>query len=110
MTTTHLIPEDLLDLHEVHEWRNAAGALFTAHPEEWEEAMAALRMFRFGATDVLAPGKNKSELAKSFDAALFGFGWRETRFRTAIMVDAHEKCRDSRKAVWVRRVRKWREA
>jgi hypothetical protein len=90
MTTTHLIPADISDLYEVHEWRNAAGVLFTAHIDEWNEIMAALRKFRFATGDVLAPGKNKSELAKSFDATLFGFGWRETQFRTAIRVDAEE--------------------
>lgn len=62
----------------------------TAHPEEWAEVMSALRKFRFSTTDVLAPGKNKSDLAKSFDAMLTAVGWRETQFRTAIRVDTHE--------------------
>jgi hypothetical protein len=80
-----------MDLYEVHEWRNAAGVFFTAHPEEWNEVMEALRNFRFTTSDVLAPGKNKSELAKSFDATLTRLGWRETQFRTAIKVDADER-------------------
>jgi hypothetical protein len=88
MTTTHLIPADILELYEVHEWRNATGVLLTAHPGEWEEALEALRQFRFTTADVLAPGKNKSELAKSFDAVLTARGWRETQFETAIKVDA----------------------
>lgn len=91
MTTTHLIPPDVLDLYEVHEWRNAAGVLFTAHPDEWNEVMSALRKFRFSTADVLAPGKNKSERAKGFDETLTKLGWRETQFRTAIKVDADER-------------------
>lgn len=90
MTTTHLIPTDIADLYEVHEWRNAAGVLFTAHLDEWNEVMRALRSFRFSSEDVLAPGKNKSDLAKAFDAALSACGWKETQFRTAIRVDAEE--------------------
>jgi len=91
MTTTHLIPADVMELYEVHEWRNAAGVLLTAHPQEWDEIMEALRVFRFKTSDVLAPGKNKSELAKSFDANLSAKGWRETQFATSIKVDADER-------------------
>jgi hypothetical protein len=91
MTTTHFIPTDIMDLYEVHEWRNAAGVLSTAHPEEWNDVMTALRAFRFTTAHVLAPGKNKSELAKSFDSTLFELGWRETQFRTAIKVDGGER-------------------
>lgn len=65
--------------------------LLTAHPDEWNEVLAALRAFRFNTADVLTPGKNKSELAKSFDATLFDMGWRETQFRTAIKVDSTER-------------------
>lgn len=91
MTTTHLIPADIMTLYEVHEWRNAAGVLLTAHPQEWDEIMEALRGFRFKTSDILAPGKNKSELAKSFDASLSGSGWLETQFATSIKVDADER-------------------
>jgi len=91
MPTIHLIPEDIRELYEVHEWRNAAGVLYTAHPEEWNEVMEALRGFRFKTSDVLAPGKNKSELAKSFDSALSAKGWIETQFATSIKVDADER-------------------
>jgi hypothetical protein len=61
MPTTHLIPADIMNLYEVREWRNAAGVFFTAHPNEGAEVMDALRTFRFKTSDVLAPGKNKSD-------------------------------------------------
>ncbi|MER8492709.1 hypothetical protein NKH53_31655 [Mesorhizobium australicum] len=35
MGTVHLIPEDIREASEVHEWRNAAGVISTAHPAEW---------------------------------------------------------------------------
>ncbi len=49
--------------------------------------MDALRKFRFKTSDVLAKGKNKSDLAKSFDAMLMAKGWKETQFDTSIKVD-----------------------
>jgi hypothetical protein len=87
MVTTHLIPDDIRALYEVHEWRNAAGVLNTAHADEWDDVMDALRKFRFKTSDVLAKGKNKSDLAKSFDAMLTAKGWKETLFDTSIKVD-----------------------
>lgn len=87
MSTLHLVPPDIASLYEIHEWRNATRVLQTAHPEEWTEIMQALRSFRFKASDVLAPGKNKSELAKGLDSFLLKYGWKEQQFRTAIKVD-----------------------
>lgn len=80
-----------MSLYEVHEWRNAAGVLFTAHPGQWDDIMYALSSFRFRTSDVLAPGKNKSELAKGFDSILYTKGWKETQFRTVIKVDNEER-------------------
>lgn len=87
MSTLHLVPGDVSGLYEIHEWRNAVGVLQTAHPIEWAEILEALRGFRFRASDVLAPGKNKSDLAKGLDSALLRHGWRETQFQTAVKVD-----------------------
>ncbi len=87
MSTLHLVPPDIASLYEIHEWRNAAGVLQTAHPSEWEEIMLALRSFRLKASEILAPGKNKSELAKGLDSLLLKYGRREKQFQTAIKVD-----------------------
>lgn len=91
MTTTHLIPPDILELYEVHEWRNAAGVISTACSDEWNEVIEALRAFRFSTADVVTPGKNKSDIAKRFDSLLSRHGWRETQFQTAIKVDREER-------------------
>lgn len=91
MTTIHLIPADIRELYEVHEWRNAAGVLSTACPDEWNNVIEALRAFRFSTNDVVTPGKNKSDLAKRFDALLSLHGWQETQFQTAIKVDREER-------------------
>jgi len=97
MTTTHLVPSDIRTTYEVHEWRNAAGVLSTAHPGEWEDVLAALRAFRFATSEVIAGGKNKSALARKFDTFLEARGWKETQFKTAIKVDHDERASPTHK-------------
>jgi len=91
MTTLHLIPKDIQDRWEIHEWRNAAGVLSTACPKEWEDLVAALRTYSISTSDVIVGGKNRSALAKKFDAFLTDRGWREKQFQTAIKVDDDER-------------------
>ena len=91
MVTTHLIPPDLSDRYEVHEWRNATGILETAHPDEWRDVVAALRAFEFRRSEVLGGGGAKSSIAGRFDGFLTGRGWVERKFATRIKVDEDER-------------------
>ena len=56
MTTDHLVPPDIAELYEVHEWRNAVGVLQTACPVEWTDIQAALRAFRLHRSEALKVG------------------------------------------------------
>ncbi len=87
MPTKHLVPTDISDLYEVHEWRNAAGVLSTSHPKEWEDVLATLRAFRLLRSEVMTPGGSKSKIASRFDAVLIQRGWIEKQFKTAIVLD-----------------------
>jgi len=87
MTTLHLIPADIAELYEVHEWRNAAGVLSTACATEWAELVGVLREFRLMRSAVAASGGNKSPVAKAIDSAFSKRGWRERKFDTQIVVD-----------------------
>jgi hypothetical protein len=87
MATLHLVPADIQDLYEVHEWRNAAGVLQTAKPSEWDDLMGALRSFRLSTEEIIVGGGNRSVLAIKFDAFLNQRDWAERQFRTAILVD-----------------------
>lgn len=91
MATDHLVPPDIADLYEVHEWRNAVGILSTACPEEWLEIQAALRAFRLLRTEILAPGKNRSSIVERLERPLKDAGWVERQFATAIVVDGQAK-------------------
>src|SRR5262245_10826424 len=90
MATKHLVPQDIRDTWEVHEWRNAAGVLSTANPSEWEDVLACLRWFRFNTQEIVVGGGNRSGLSIKFDGFLGDRGWKESQFKTAIKVDEDE--------------------
>lgn len=90
MITTHLIPADIAAFYEVHEWRNAAGVLTTAHPNEWNDILAVLRAFRLLRSEIMRPGGNVSRIARRFDRPFAERGWIEKQFQTAIKLDNNE--------------------
>lgn len=91
MVTKHLIPADITESYEVHEWRNATGVLATAHPREWDDIVAALRAFEFRRSEVLKGGGGKSLISSRLDSFLGARGWRERKFATKIRVDDAER-------------------
>lgn len=91
MVTLHLIPPDISEAYEVHEWRNAAGVLSTAHPDEWRDIIDVLRAFEFRRSEVLAGGGGKSLIAARIDSFLERRGWKEKKFETRIRVDEAER-------------------
>ena len=91
MVTLHLIPSDISESYEVHEWRNAAGVLATAHPAEWQDVLAVLRDFQFRRSELVRGGGGKSVIANRIDDFLGARQWRETKFDTSIRVDDHER-------------------
>lgn len=87
MPTTHLVPADLRELYHVKEWRNAAGVLATACPDEWNEIIEVLRAFRLLRSEVQAAGKNRSPISRQIDGAFYERGWIEKKFSTVIEID-----------------------
>src|SRR6204780_245583 len=88
MTTLHLVPADLREAYQVKEWRNAAGVLATACPDEWADVQAVLREFRLLQSEVLVGGGNRSLISQRIDTAFYRRGWQEKGFATSISVDA----------------------
>ncbi|MCL5677411.1 MAG: restriction endonuclease [Firmicutes bacterium] len=87
MGSEHLMPNDILDLYEVHEWRNACAVLAAAHSREWNELLGVLMDFRLRRSDIVQPGGRKSPIASSIDSAFYRLGWQEKSFDTKIIVD-----------------------
>ena len=87
MSTLHLVPDDIRELYHVHEWRNAAGILATACPNEWNDLVEVLRGFKLFQSEILEKGGSKSPIATRIDSAFYAKGWKEKKFQTAIVVD-----------------------
>jgi hypothetical protein len=87
MTSLHLIPDDLVERYEWHEWRNAVAVLSGAHPQEWAEIVEVLRNFRLPRSHIVVGGGSKSLIAAALDAPLAARGWQEKAFATRIAVD-----------------------
>ena len=91
MTTDHLVPPDIAELYEIHEWRNAVGVLQTACPDEWSDIQTCLRAFRLHRSEVLTAGGSRSSIVARLEQPLKDAGWVEKQFRTAIVVDGEQR-------------------
>ncbi|MFN3327103.1 MAG: BglII/BstYI family type II restriction endonuclease [Bryobacteraceae bacterium] len=87
MSTLHLVPADIRTLYHVKEWRNAAGVLTTACPDEWRDLLEVLRSFRLLRSEVVVGGGNRSPVSRRIDGAFYARGWAEKDFATAFIVD-----------------------
>ncbi len=89
MTTTHLIPENIHELYEVHEWRNAAAVMKEACPSEWQELFMALESFRLMKSEIVVGGGRRSQVVERLEAPLHASGWIERKFDTNYVVDGN---------------------
>ncbi|MEK7616775.1 MAG: BglII/BstYI family type II restriction endonuclease [Patescibacteria group bacterium] len=87
MTTTQLIPDDIKNKYEIHEWRNATAVLVNACPSEWKDILEVLKNFKLLRSSVLIPGGRKSTVSGALDTELYKKGWIERSFDTQIIVD-----------------------
>lgn len=85
-----MVPEDLRELYLVKEWRNAAGVLATACPEEWADIIDVLRNFRLLRSEILTAGGRLSPISQQINGAFDSRGWKEKKFETRITVDDTE--------------------
>jgi len=79
MSTIHLVPEDIRRSYLVKEWRNAAGVLATACPQEWADVLEVLRDFRLLRSEIQAAGKNRSPISRQIDQAFYARDWIEKK-------------------------------
>jgi Restriction endonuclease BglII len=91
--TFELIPKELFDLYEFHEWRNAIAVLSAAYPEEWADILTVLASFRLLRSDIEKEkdegfGDRSKVVIRIDDLALRARGWQPHQFATKIVVDA----------------------
>lgn len=82
MAETDLVPANIRDLYEVHEWRHASAILRSDFPGEWDDIMTVLGEFRLLESDIRAPGGGKSRISQRIDERFKDRGWEERSLRT----------------------------
>jgi len=87
MVALSLIPQDIRDRFEIHEWKHACAILATDFPHEWQDLMDLLRDFILCKSWITDRGGNKSKVAKFVDEYLGARGWVEKQFDTSVQVD-----------------------
>jgi hypothetical protein len=90
MANRPIVPTDISERFEVHEWRNGLAILSTAHSREWKEILEVLRGFNLLKSDILQPGGSKGLIASKLDSHFTRLGWVEKKFETKIVVDSDE--------------------
>lgn len=91
--SAELIPKELLDLYEFHQWRNAIAVLSGAFPTEWTDILEILAAFRILRTDIGEVGEKgggKSKVAIRMDRMSRERKWRPQEFGTSIVVRTPE--------------------
>ncbi len=82
-----LLPKEILDNYEVHEWKHACAILRNDFPSEWADITDLLKQFRLRKSWIAQGGGNKSKVADAIDEFLIEKGWREKEFATSVKVD-----------------------
>jgi len=88
---TDLLPAFIRENYEVHEWRHACAILQRDFAQEWNDLVEVLTAFRLLRSAISVGGGNKSQVSTAIDSALYGLGWAEKQFNTAITVDANTR-------------------
>lgn len=85
-----LLPQEIRDKYEVHEWKHAIAILATDFPDEWQDILDLLQNFRLCKSWLVAGGGNKSSVSNNLDAFLYSRNWDEKHFDTFVQVDEIE--------------------
>ncbi|MED1743197.1 BglII/BstYI family type II restriction endonuclease [Brevibacillus borstelensis] len=84
---TNLLPQNLLEMYEVHEYRHACSILYEDFSNEWDEIISVLSAFRLYESVITTGGGNKSDVATSLDSHFGQLGWVEKGFKIETNID-----------------------
>jgi hypothetical protein len=90
---TELIPNNIRELYEIHEWKHACAILSSDFPKEWNDILELLQDFKLCKSWITEGGGRKSKVSERIDSFLYSKGWVEKEFKTSVKVD--EKNLDS---------------
>ena len=87
----NVVPDDLKNLYDFHEWNHGLAVLVSDFPDEWDEIVNVLRGFRLKRSAVEIAGGNKSPISKALDGAFYALNWEEKSFDIKIIIDGETK-------------------
>lgn len=96
------IPEDVISLYEVHDFKHAAAILAVEFPAEFSEICSCLLEFRFTEADVRRPGGSESAIPKRFSEILHPLGWQEMSLTGTMVVEGREIRHDTHKVDYIK--------
>ena len=82
-----LIPQQILQKYEIHEWRHALSILYMEFPEQWNDLMSLLDNFELKQSSITTAGGRKSPISGYMDNFLYQRGWEEKKFDTGVIID-----------------------
>lgn len=86
MMWTNIVPEDIREKYELHNFNNAVEILSQAHPEEYESILSMLSNFNITCEDITSRGGNESRIPKKITAILRPLGWQEIKITGDLLV------------------------
>ena len=85
--TIDLLPNNILQNYEVHEWKHACAILKNDFPCEWQDIIELLNSFKVCKSWITEPGGRKSKVSDNIDSFLYQKGWKEKQFETSVKID-----------------------
>ncbi len=85
-----MLPEDIRHLYQIIDKRHAIAILQSEFPVEFADLIDVLRAFRLRRSSIVAPGGQKSPVAREIDHLFEAKGWHEKMFRRKVILDGRE--------------------
>lgn len=83
----NLLPSNIIENYEMHEYRHACAILKYDFETEWNEIIQILSNFTLNQSDILKDGGSKSPISTKLDSKFYELGWEEKQFKTQVMID-----------------------
>jgi len=85
-----LLPLDIQETYQIAERHHACAILKTDFAREWKDLVEVLREFKLRRSQIAAPGKNKSPIARGLDDLFAYRKWEEKSFKIRVLADEKE--------------------
>jgi hypothetical protein len=86
-----LVPKNVQDRYELHNFNNAVEILAEAYPQEYLEIISALENIDIRIADITASGGNESKIPKKFSEIMRPRGWNEVKITGDLLVKLHTR-------------------